>query len=77
MIPYTIIAAPGRFSIRSTIESYIFWVFPYILLNPLKRKNFGSSVFFSKKRAHSEGVSVSELNPLNTVAAAIVKANCL
>ena len=76
MIPNITMVTNGLFSIRSTISSYSFWVLPNTLLNALKTKNFGS-LFTCRNKAHKAGVSVSELKPLKTVAAAIVRANCL
>lgn len=76
MIPNITIVTNGFFSMRPTMSSYIFWVLPNTLLKALNTKNFGS-LFACRNRAHRAGVSVSELNPLKTVAAAIVRANCL
>lgn len=59
-----------------TTHVYPFVVFSKNLLNPLNRKNLDGLAGF-RKRAHNAGLSVRALNPLMTVAAAMVKANCL
>ena len=59
-----------------TTHVYPFVVFSKNLLNPLNRKNLDGLAGF-RKRAHNAGLRVRALNPLITVAAAMVKANCL
>ena len=54
-----------------TTHVYLFVVFSKNLLNPLNRKNLDGLAGF-RKRAHNAGLRVRALNPLMTVAAAMV-----